>query len=267
MAMRVLVAHEHDVSHSHLGPSRPRAALVVRNAVSECPPLLKVSAEEYYRERAGEYELLYSLPQFTRDLNWLRLWVRKHSRGSTILEVAAGTGYWTRVAAAAAKRVTATDCNRATLEIAARRQLGSQVTILVADAFALPELGEFDMGMAHLWWSHIPRERRRKFLEQFLARLKPGSTVLMIDQMQVKGLSLPASRHDRYGNRYEVRRLRGGRAYEIIKNYPSMDELRDALAPYCVDVRVARLQHFWALHARVVSRSTSMQLRRYDCEQ
>jgi ubiquinone/menaquinone biosynthesis C-methylase UbiE len=82
----------------------------------------------------------------------------EYARGRTILEVAAGTAYWTEAVASVAKVITATDNNPETLAIAAKPRLGRHVSLLAADAYSLPEFTEtFDAGMVHLWWSHVEK--------------------------------------------------------------------------------------------------------------
>ena len=107
----------------------------------------------------------------------LKSWLVEHVRGRHILEIAAGTGYWTEAAAAVAKAITATDYNPEMLAIAAARNLGSNVNLRTADAFALPKFGSpFDAGMAHMWWSHVGKERRQEFLSHFVSRLEPRAS-------------------------------------------------------------------------------------------
>src|SRR5215217_7898476 len=84
----------------------------------------------YYRERAPEYDLLYAVPAYQDDLATLRGWLEPHVVGASVLEVAAGTGYWTEAAAPFARAITATDCNAETLAVAARRRLGPKVTLV-----------------------------------------------------------------------------------------------------------------------------------------
>src|SRR5262249_30055594 len=120
------------------------------------------------------------------------------------------------------------------LAIAARRRLGSHVVWRVADAYALPHgLGAFDVGMAHLWWSHVEQQRQRQFLRGFARRLRPRATLLMIDQNPVDGFTRPALRRDRAGNRYELRTLDDGRVFQIVKNFPSDAELRARVGDIC----------------------------------
>jgi demethylmenaquinone methyltransferase/2-methoxy-6-polyprenyl-1,4-benzoquinol methylase len=211
--------------------------------------------EKYYRERAQAYDELYKTSEWQDDLPRLKAWVAAHTAGRNVLEVAAGTGFWTAAAGPAAKAITATDRNPEMLALAAKRRLGPHVTLLAADAHALPAFGSpFGVGMAHLWWSHVEKQRERQFLLHFSSRLRPGATLLMIDQIYVKGYSLPAFRRDRLGNRYELRTLENGRVFQIVKNYPTVDELRQSVGSACDDVRIIRLPYFWALRARIRAR-------------
>ena len=211
--------------------------------------------EIYYRDRAPEYDRFYEIPERQGDLAWLRSWLLSHARGRTILEVATGTGYWTEVAARVAKTIVATDYNPEMLAIAEKRALGRHVILSQADAYCLPKfLCAFDAGMAHLWWSHVPKERRQEFLAHFASRLQPGALVLMIDQVLVEGPSTRISREDEWGNQFTVRKLENGATYEIIKNYPSRKELQDDFATVCEDIQVTLLPNFWALSAHVRSR-------------
>ena len=205
----------------------------------------------YYRERAPEYDLLYAVPAYQDDLATLRRWLEPHVVGASVLEVAAGTGYWTEAAAPFARAITATDCNVETLAVAARRRLGPKVTLVQADAYALPDFGAgFEIGMAHLWWSHVEKERRQAFLSGLAARLRPNATLLMLDQRFRCGWAPPCCRRDRFGNRYEKRRA-GGAEYEVVKNYPGPKQLRDGLAGICEGIEILLLDCFWAVRARI----------------
>jgi SAM-dependent methyltransferase len=205
----------------------------------------------YYRERAPEYDLLYAVPAYQDDLATLRSWLEPHVVGASVLEVAAGTGYWTEAAAPFARDITATDCNVETLAVAARRRLGPKVRLVEADAYALPDFGAgFEVGMAHLWWSHVKKERQQAFLSGLAARLRPNATLLMLDQRFRRGWGPPCCRRDRFGNRYEMRRA-GGAEYEVVKNYPGPIQLRDGLAGICESIEILLLDYFWAVRARI----------------
>jgi ubiquinone/menaquinone biosynthesis C-methylase UbiE len=212
---------------------------------------LGATLEDYYRSRAPEYDRFYQRVERQNDLARLKAWLTDHVRGRTILEVAAGTGYWTEVAAPVCKAMTATDAVQETLAFAAERRLGSNVELLTADAYCLPQFTTpFDAGMAHFWWSHVEKQRQQAFLSQFMNCLEPDALVLMIDQTYVEGICPVVSRYDEWQNRYELRTLQNGTTYEIVKNYPTDDELRASFAQFGKDVRIMRLDHFWALSVR-----------------
>jgi ubiquinone/menaquinone biosynthesis C-methylase UbiE len=216
-----------------------------------------MTLEDYYRERATIYDEFYQVNRRKDDLAEVKAWLTERVQGLAILEVAAGTGYWTEVAAPVAKAITATDYNSETLAIAAQRCLGPHVTLIAADAYRLPEFASpFDVGMAMLWWSHVEKQRREEFLNHFISRLRPGSLILMIDQFYMKGLSNPISRTDKWDNQYTVRTLPNGAKYEIVKNYPSDQELHNSFSEICEDILVTRLGEFWTLSARVRARAT-----------
>jgi len=208
--------------------------------------------QQYYRARAPEYDLFYEVADRLDELAQLKAWLIERAKGRTILEVAAGTGYWTEVVAPVAKSVTAIDYNTETLEIAAKRQLGPHVALLNADAYSLPHFTTtFDAGMAHLWWSHVERQKLKLFLSHFASRLGSGAILLMIDQLYVEGSNSPISREDSWGNQYTVRRLQDGSTYEIIKNFPGPGEPEENFKELCKDISVTRLRHFWALSAQL----------------
>jgi ubiquinone/menaquinone biosynthesis C-methylase UbiE len=79
---------------------------------------------EYYRQRAGEYDAVYAKPERQDDLARLRDLLPQLARGRRVLEIAAGTGYWTAALSASAAAVTATDLSPETLEVARGRACG-----------------------------------------------------------------------------------------------------------------------------------------------
>jgi len=77
---------------------------------------------DYYAQRAAEYDDVYRKPERQADLARLRELLPPLVAGRRVLEVAAGTGYWTRLLATTAAGITATDINAETLAIAAQRE-------------------------------------------------------------------------------------------------------------------------------------------------
>src|SRR5262249_59620687 len=91
---------------------------------------------EYYAQRAAEYDEVYRKPERQADLARLRELLPPLVAGRRVLEVAAGTGYWTQVLATTAAAITATDLNAETIAIATQRPHGpARVTFQTADAY------------------------------------------------------------------------------------------------------------------------------------
>src|ERR1700678_291118 len=74
----------------------------------------------YYRARAGEYDAVYAKPERQTDIAVLKSLLPDLVAGMCVLEVAAGTGFWTEALSVSAKRILATDINPETLALARR---------------------------------------------------------------------------------------------------------------------------------------------------
>jgi SAM-dependent methyltransferase len=203
----------------------------------------------YYEERAGEYDGVYEKPERQEDLAYVKAVLRRVFRNRSVLEVAAGTGYWTAVIAPVATRVVATDINEGPLQVARMRDYGgAAVDFQRADAFALDNVsGDFDALFAGFWWSHLPLNRVSDFLRGMARRLPAGSLVVAIDNCYVEGSSSPIVKTDAAGNTYQRRVLKDGRAWEILKNFPTPDALRQSVAPFARHATVECLTYYWLL--------------------
>jgi protein-L-isoaspartate O-methyltransferase len=201
---------------------------------------------DYYRDRAAEYDAVYAKPERQDDLGRLRGLLARLAQGR-ILEVAAGTGYWTRVLSASAAEVTATDVNPETLDVARARRYGpAPVTFRVADAYALGEVpGEFDMAFIGFFWSHVLRADLPRFLDGLHARLGQGASVTVVDNRYVPGSSTPISRTTPEGDTFQHRTLLDGRGYEIVKNFPERGQFTADVAAVGADVEWTQLRYFW----------------------
>jgi SAM-dependent methyltransferase len=208
----------------------------------------------YYADRAPEHDRVYEKSERQADLQQLRSLVCGHLAGRRVLEIACGTGYWTQFLAASAREIVATDVNEKVLAVA-RERLKScpHVRFALDDAFRLAMAdGVFDAGFAGFWWSHVGRRRLPWFLDLFHARLPQGARVVFIDNRFVPGSSTPISRIDDEGNTFQRRRLDDGREYEVLKNFPSEDDLRQSLAGRAADLRCEFLDYYWCLSYAVV---------------
>jgi ubiquinone/menaquinone biosynthesis C-methylase UbiE len=208
---------------------------------------------DYYAQRAPEYESIYQKPERQVDLAKLRALVARSFTGRRVLEIACGTGWWTEVIAATAKTIVATDISDTVLGIARRKPIDSRtVRFERCDAFELNTIeGPFDAAFAAFWWSHLKREELTLFLHQLSRRLEPGSLVMFLDNVFVQGSSTPIARRDADGNSYQRRRLADGSTVEVLKNFPSQDEVERTLKTVGDNVSVQALEYYW--HAQMTT--------------
>jgi hypothetical protein len=201
---------------------------------------------EYYARRALEYEQVYAKPERQADLGALRAECRTLFAGRDLLEISCGTAWWTECLVSA-KRIVATDINPEVLDIArAKTWDHCPVEFLIADSMALPDsLRDFDAGFAGFWWSHVPVEKLHAFLTGFHSHLTPGALVAFIDNRYVEGSSTPPSRRDAAGNTWQIRRLADGSCHEVMKNFPTADQIREALRPFADVVELRIRDYFW----------------------
>jgi len=205
--------------------------------------------QQYYSKRASEYERIYDKPERQQELEWLRGRIPEIFRDRTVLEVACGTGYWTQFIAQTARHVHACDINEPVLEIARDKPIArDRVTFFKADAITLAGVPPgCDAAFAGFWWSHVKKADLASFVKNLAVHLRPGSRVAILDNTFFEGSSTPVSRRDAEGNTYQKRRLASGEEYEVLKNFPTADELREAVAPVAREAHLETLAYYWLL--------------------
>jgi ubiquinone/menaquinone biosynthesis C-methylase UbiE len=208
---------------------------------------------DYYRRRAGEYDEVYSKPERQGDIEALKVRFRDLLASRAVLEVAAGTGYWTTAYADAARLVVATDINREVLEIAeARRVWPPWVEFRLAGAFDLDQVpGSFDAAMVGFFWSHVPLDDLDRFLTTVTDRLEPGGIVLIVDNNYVEGSNHPITDRDDQGNTYQRRSLADRSEWKVLKNFPTPDELEHRLSRFGSGVEIELWDYYWLAHFQV----------------
>jgi len=162
-----------------------------------------------------------------------------------VLELAAGTGYWTTALSTSARSVLATDLNDETLAVARTRSYGpGEVRFEVADAFDLSSIpGRYDAIFAGFFWSHVPRADVRRFARGLLDRVEPGGVVVLADNRYVEGSNHPITRSTADGDTYQTRQLSDGRSFEVLKNFPTREQFSADLPP--AEVKWTELNYFW----------------------
>ncbi|MFV2044863.1 MAG: class I SAM-dependent methyltransferase [Anaerolineales bacterium] len=205
---------------------------------------------EYYDARAKYYDDR-DLSARSDDINGIREICRDFFLGRKVLEVACGTGTWTRYIADDASFVHATDINDSMLNIAQSHTRSKANMILSkADAYDLsPISGTFTAGIAAWWISHVPKSALTSFFEGLHRKLDPGSIVAIMDDTHAVGDTI--ARSDASGNTFTKRYLRDGRGFEIVKNFYTADNFTELLKPFTSDVEFISLKYHWLAYYRI----------------
>lgn len=207
--------------------------------------------KSYYRRRAATYEAIYHRPDAERlgEQEDLARAIRHHLQDRQVLEIAAGTGWWTVQAAAVAQHVVATDANAETLDIARLKPFpADRVTFEIADAYEPRALGrDFDGVLGCCWLSHVKRADLRRFIDGLHAVLRPGAAVFFADNCLVEGQGGDLVTQAGDPDTYKERPLEDGSTHLVLKNYFERDELIALFGGTASDLQIHHGRHFWWL--------------------
>jgi SAM-dependent methyltransferase len=210
----------------------------------------------YYRARAAEYDdWWFRRERYTLDGTGRERWfadvaeveaaLERFGPAGDVLELAAGTGIWTRRLAACARRVTAVDASPEVLE-RNRAKVGPDAAVeyVVADVFAWEPVRGYDVCFFSFWLSHVPRERVAEFWGLVARALRRGGRVFLIDNAHTDGGDLGHTVG--MGDEVARRSLADGREFEIVKRFWSAAELERELGRlgWDVEARTTRNGHF-----------------------
>lgn len=202
--------------------------------------------KEYYKERAPVYDRVYSYSERQKDLRKLERYIPDQFRARDVIEVAAGTGYWTQFICKAANEVLSTDITpEALMQIPDRVGGAKNITTKVVSAYALDEPKKYTGAFAGLWFSHIPLNEIDDFYKSLHRCLVPGATVVFIDNSAAQCERLPLSYTDIEGNTYQDRKLDSGKVHRVLKNFPTEAQLIKSAESYGKNFIFRQLENYW----------------------
>jgi demethylmenaquinone methyltransferase/2-methoxy-6-polyprenyl-1,4-benzoquinol methylase len=211
----------------------------------------------YYAARAPEYDDWYlrrgryshgviADTAWNAELDSATTWLDDLPIGGEIVELAAGTGWWSPLLASKGT-LWIYDANEEPLDRARSRLVahGLAAHIHVRDAWAEPDR-QVDALFCGFWLSHVPRQRLDEFLGICSRWLKPGGTVAFIDSRRDPDSS--AIDHLTPADDLSTRRLDDGREFTIPKVYYEPADLEAALtAAGFTDAKVETTSRFFLL--------------------
>ncbi|MDX2245835.1 MAG: class I SAM-dependent methyltransferase [Bacteroidia bacterium] len=200
----------------------------------------------YYRDRAKEYEKIYTKPERQNDLKEATRTLQEYFAGKQVLEIACGTGYWTEKIADTATSVFATDINPSVIEQAkAKTWSHNNVTLEVADFYQLHPAQKYEAVFGGFIWSHILREDLDTFVRKLYDFVLPRGLVVFMDNRYVQGSSTPIAFTDTQGNTFQTRKLENGTEHQVLKNFPSEDFLKTKLENSFFHLQIINLEYYW----------------------
>jgi demethylmenaquinone methyltransferase/2-methoxy-6-polyprenyl-1,4-benzoquinol methylase len=211
----------------------------------------------YYRARAPEYDdwFLRRGPydggveenqRWFEEVDSVRAALGAFDPRGEVLELACGTGWWTRELASYDAAITAVDASTEVLELNRRALGGSgRVEYELGDVFEWEPRKAFDVVFFSFWLSHVPPSRFREFWERVRGALSTDGRVFFVDSLQrstAARMSRPAH-GDVMG--VEIRSLRDGREFRVVKVRYEPDRLESDLESLGWKGRVSRTERFF----------------------
>jgi SAM-dependent methyltransferase len=232
-------------------------ATVTGSGGSRSPSDLDRSMIDYYEARAPEYDDWYLRrgryergaihdAAWNAELDAAGRWLDALPWGGEIVELAAGTGWWSPLLAARGE-LSLYDTSAAALDRARERLLAHNLRahIHLRDAWAEPDR-KVDGLFLGFWLSHVAPERLSEFLGLAHRWLKPGAPLAFIDSLP--DAASGAADHPAPADDRSIRRLDDGREFTIVKVYYEPAQLTAALrAAAFDDVDVTTTGRFFLL--------------------
>ena len=213
----------------------------------------------YYRARAGEYdEWWFRAGRYDRGADFNAQWHAETAaveaalaswlaarRPGHVLELACGTGLFTRVIAPRVARLTAIDASSEVIEINRARVDAGNVDYVQADLFAWRPTQRYDAVFFSFWLSHVPEQRFAEFWQLVAAALAPGGAVYLIDSAfdptsTAKDHVLPGREHG-----IVTRKLNDGREFRIVKVFYEPAALAAKLDELGWNASIAQTPHYF----------------------
>ncbi|MFO1315143.1 MAG: class I SAM-dependent methyltransferase [Burkholderiales bacterium] len=207
-------------------------------------PAILAEQVAYYRARSSEYdEWWFRTGRYDHgpqhNAAWhadaqevegaLKRWLAA-ARPQRALELACGTGLFTRIVAPRVGHLLALDASPEVQAINRARVAAGNVDYALADLFAWEPAERYDLVFMSFWLSHVPDDRFDGFWTKVRDALADGGSAYVIDS----GWDLTSSatnhvRPDREGG-VAARKLNDGREFRVVKIFHEPAALASRLA-------------------------------------
>jgi SAM-dependent methyltransferase len=220
-------------------------------AVADREDALLTEQMRYYDDRTDEYDDCYFRrgqhdlgPEFNsrwfEETGRIEAAVRELPLSARVLELACGTGLWTRLLAPRAERLVAVDASAKMIARNRARVGDPRVEYVQADLFDWVPSGHerFDLIFMGFFLSHVPPDRFDSMWSRIGSWLAPGGSVFLCDDCAGPDRPLsgrPIAEGPSFAHR---RRLGNGNEYVIVKLFYEPEELQSKLEALGWDAQI-----------------------------
>ena len=205
----------------------------------------------FYSNTAQTLDNVYKKETYKIGLDKLNELLKAEFTNKTIIEIAAGNGYWTKILSEFCKTVKATDINENCIEEAKRRVKSANVSFELKDCQDLQTAKKYDGLFGGFIISHICRNKLKEFFSSINGSVKKGGSVILFENRLVVNNKMEIHSHNDVGDTFQKRVTQTGEEYLIIKNFFEYDELRSLISQDAYDIEYTKLKYFWALKYKV----------------
>ena len=205
----------------------------------------------YYRRRAAEYDVTSSPPDdpLAAFVNEIERALQAFRPSGDVLEIASGTGTWTRLLLEHASTVTALDA-APEMHQESRRKLGDDARLryLEADVLSWEPDRSYDVVFFANWLSHVPPAHFDRFWATVHTATAPEGRVFFVDEIKDAWRNVELLREDFVKDRsmpIARRKLLDGTVFNVVKVFWDPQDLHSRLSNLGWEIQVCRTGPFF----------------------
>ena len=212
----------------------------------------------YYQARAPEYDQWFErrghydlgsehTAQWNAEVELVRHALHSSQLEGEVLELACGTGWWTKELARHDVAITAVDSSREVIALNRKRVGKSSVTYVHANIFDWRPAGSFETIFFAFWLSHVPPDHFEAFWRLIESCLSPNGRVFFVDNRRYpenQRTNLQTQPGDA-APWVARRQLTDGRNFDIVKVFYTANEIEGRLSNLGWDSQISETPKFF----------------------
>jgi len=209
---------------------------------------------KYYKERANEYDdWFFRRERYSQGEELNSIWfneveyvkqaIKRSNPKGNILEIACGTGIWTKELQKYSDNITAIDTSVEALKINSQKLSNKNVIYIKDSFFKWDNNTIYDYIFFGFWLSHIPQELFKNFWEKVNKYLEQNGKVFFVDSKYHDKI-FPSNKYKNKENVIERRTLNNRKEFKIVKIYYEPEQLSKKLNNMGWNFKISSTKHF-----------------------